>query len=188
MSEKRTQIIEAAVRLFHRDGFWKTSTAAIANEAGIANGTLFNYFTTKAELIEQTFAELKVQLAHALRDGFPEDAPVEVQARAIWNRYYHWHLDHPVEHNLLNQLRMCEFVSADIIAAQKENFTFATRVFDRGVSDGTLTPLPLAFIGAFTESSLEAAIRHARNTDASGKERDDICTMAFEVYWRALAR
>src|SRR5262245_32332937 len=43
----RRRILDAARRLFARDGFDGSSTRDLAREAGIAAGTLFNYFPTK---------------------------------------------------------------------------------------------------------------------------------------------
>jgi AcrR family transcriptional regulator len=43
----RRRILEAAQRLFARDGFDGSATRDLAREAGIAAGTLFNYFPTK---------------------------------------------------------------------------------------------------------------------------------------------
>ncbi len=46
----RRRIVEAARRLFARDGFDGTATRDLARAAGIATGTLFNYFATKEAL------------------------------------------------------------------------------------------------------------------------------------------
>jgi AcrR family transcriptional regulator len=43
-------ILAAALKLFAEKGFYNTSTRAVSREAGIAEGTLFNYFETKEDL------------------------------------------------------------------------------------------------------------------------------------------
>ncbi len=43
-------ILSAALKLFAEKGFYNTSTRAISRKAGIAEGTLFNYFETKEDL------------------------------------------------------------------------------------------------------------------------------------------
>jgi AcrR family transcriptional regulator len=49
--EKTKQaILAAALKLFAEKGFYKTSTRAISRKAGIAEGTLFNYFETKEDV------------------------------------------------------------------------------------------------------------------------------------------
>lgn len=52
-SERRAQILDAALKVFGRDGFGAARTDAIAKEAGAAKGTLYNYFSSKEEMFEE---------------------------------------------------------------------------------------------------------------------------------------
>src|SRR5690349_11014182 len=45
-------ILEAAERVFGRDGFEAAKMADIAREAGVAAGTLYNYFDSKVQIFE----------------------------------------------------------------------------------------------------------------------------------------
>ncbi len=53
----REKIIEESRNLFFEHGFIKTSTRMIAKAAGIANGTLFNYFGSKGEILIEILSE-----------------------------------------------------------------------------------------------------------------------------------
>lgn len=50
-AERQNQILEAAIRVFSRKGFHAATTAEIAREAGVAEGTLFHYFRTKKDIL-----------------------------------------------------------------------------------------------------------------------------------------
>lgn len=50
-AERRMQIISAAARLFAEKGFHRTTTRDIAEEADISEGTLYNYFDSKDDLL-----------------------------------------------------------------------------------------------------------------------------------------
>jgi AcrR family transcriptional regulator len=56
-AETRREILVAARNLFNNNGFEQTSTREIAARAGIAAGTLFNYFPTKETLAMTLIAE-----------------------------------------------------------------------------------------------------------------------------------
>jgi AcrR family transcriptional regulator len=64
----RQRILDSAVRLFKAHGFEATTTRQIAVEAGIATGTLFNYFTSKeaivASVAEEGLAKARAALNH----------------------------------------------------------------------------------------------------------------------------
>lgn len=49
--ERRTQIIEAAMRAFAKEGFHKARMEDIAEEAGLSKGALYLYFKSKDKII-----------------------------------------------------------------------------------------------------------------------------------------
>lgn len=56
ITEKRkTQILEAALDVFARRGYGETTIPDIAHEAGIAVGTIYNYFESKKDLLISIF-------------------------------------------------------------------------------------------------------------------------------------
>ena len=52
MTDKRRQILDAALALCAEDGLQGAATARIARAAGVANGTLFHHFPSKELLIQ----------------------------------------------------------------------------------------------------------------------------------------
>jgi TetR/AcrR family fatty acid metabolism transcriptional regulator len=56
-SDKHQQIIEAAVRVFARNGYYNSRVSDIAREAGVASGTIYLYFKTKDEILVCLFRE-----------------------------------------------------------------------------------------------------------------------------------
>lgn len=65
----RSDIVNAALTLFQTKGFEATTTRSIARKAGIAEGTVFNYFKSKED-IALYFFELEVdQAMAAVRDN-----------------------------------------------------------------------------------------------------------------------
>jgi AcrR family transcriptional regulator len=49
--ERRSQIIESAIKVFAREGFAKTRMDDVAAEAGLSKGLLYWYFKSKEEII-----------------------------------------------------------------------------------------------------------------------------------------
>ena len=55
--DKRRLILDAAVRVFARQGFHTSRVSDIADEAGVAYGLLYHYFQSKDEVLDTLFAE-----------------------------------------------------------------------------------------------------------------------------------
>ncbi len=85
----RRQILEAAQRLFERQGYAATTMAAIAAEAGVALKTVYVSFETKSGLLRA--------LWHVLLRGGEGDAPVAEQ---------HWYREVLEERDPERQLRL----------------------------------------------------------------------------------
>jgi len=56
-ADKRRTILDAAVRVFARQGFHATRVADIADEAGVAYGLVYHYFGSKDEVLDTIFLE-----------------------------------------------------------------------------------------------------------------------------------
>src|SRR6267143_402831 len=65
----RKRIVTAALSLFQTKGFDATTTRAIARKAGIAEGTVFNYFRTKEDIALHFFEQEVDQAIAAVRDN-----------------------------------------------------------------------------------------------------------------------
>ncbi len=53
--DKYQQILEAAIELFSENGMENTSIQEIAELAGVAKGTIYLYFKSKDDLMEQVY-------------------------------------------------------------------------------------------------------------------------------------
>src|SRR6476660_550575 len=62
-SATRQRILQTARRLFADNGFDATTTRDIAHAAGIAAGTLFNYFPTKETILASLAAEALAEVS-----------------------------------------------------------------------------------------------------------------------------
>jgi len=55
--DKRRAILEAAIRVFAREGYHATRVADIADEAGVAYGLVYHYFRSKEAVMTELFTE-----------------------------------------------------------------------------------------------------------------------------------
>src|SRR5579862_6858712 len=55
--DKRRVILDAAVRVFARQGFHTCRVSDIADEAGVAYGLVYHYFSSKEQILDTLFLE-----------------------------------------------------------------------------------------------------------------------------------
>ena len=94
-----TQLLEAAASVFCTTGYTAASTNAIAREAGVSPGTLYQFFPNK----EAIAIELGDRLMHEMRETYGEAlapvdpaTPLEEAVGAAVTRFIDFNCQHPV--------------------------------------------------------------------------------------------
>jgi AcrR family transcriptional regulator len=91
--DKRRQILDAAIRVFARQGFHATRVSDIADEAGVAYGLVYHYFKSKEEVLNELFTERWSLLLAAIEEADSADRPprakLETVATFIIESYRH---------------------------------------------------------------------------------------------------
>jgi AcrR family transcriptional regulator len=83
IAERQRQILEAAVRVFARDGYHTSRVGDVAAEAGVAHGLVYHYFPSKAALLEAVFRETWEGLLEELHRLESSGEPAREQLRKV---------------------------------------------------------------------------------------------------------
>lgn len=73
----RQAILDAAIQIFGRTGFRAAKIADIASEAGVATGTLYNYFSSKEEIFHSILEEGRDRLRADIEELGKVEEPIE---------------------------------------------------------------------------------------------------------------
>ena len=73
ITPKQRSILQASLDLFAEKGFDQTSTSDIAQRAGVAEGTVYRRYKTKAALRDAILAPIAAHIVPILANDFSED-------------------------------------------------------------------------------------------------------------------
>src|SRR5438105_8058273 len=82
-SDKRRVILDAAVRVFARQGFHACRVSDIADEAGVAYGLVYHYFASKDEVLDTLFLERWQVMLELIREVDAQPISVREKFGAI---------------------------------------------------------------------------------------------------------
>lgn len=180
--EKRKAILEAAIQEIAETGL-SAPTAKIAERAGIAAGTLFTYFATKEELLNELYFELKSEVYSRINAGFPAKASLEARARHIWTSFLDWAIEFPEKRKVSMQLNVSDVVTKETrarMAAERRTIDSTLSGLDKRNS---LRGLPAGFaagtMAAMQEATMDFVAKQPRL-------RKDLIEHAFQLFWRAV--
>ena len=66
---KYYRILEAAVKVFARQGFYQSTISQVAKEAGVADGTIYLYFKNKDDILINFFSDITRQAFKRFREA-----------------------------------------------------------------------------------------------------------------------
>jgi AcrR family transcriptional regulator len=81
--DKRHVILDAAVRVFARQGFHTCRVSDIADEAGVAYGLVYHYFSSKETILDTVFRENWDVMLAAIDEAEASDQTPREKLRAI---------------------------------------------------------------------------------------------------------
>jgi TetR/AcrR family fatty acid metabolism transcriptional regulator len=82
-ADRRRAILDAAVKVFARQGFHACRVSDIADEAGVAYGLVYHYFSSKDEVLNTLFLERWNIMLGMIREVDAQDIPVREKLSAI---------------------------------------------------------------------------------------------------------
>ncbi len=180
--DKRNAIVATATRVIAAHGL-AASTATIAREAGVANGSLFTYFPTKAELFNQLYLELKREMSSAATVGLPRRAGDRKQLSHLWANWTRWAVAHPEKRRALAQLDVSDEVTPASRAAAHQGMAGVGELLERSRANGPMRDAPMGFVVAVMTALAEATVDFmARDpANADGHRR-----AGFDALWRSI--
>src|SRR5919109_3815896 len=92
---KPQQIIDAAVRVFARTGFYNSRVSDIAREAGIASGTIYLYFKTKDDILVTLFREKMAGFVDGARKAIADERDAVAKLRRLVRLHFETLESHP---------------------------------------------------------------------------------------------
>ena len=87
--KSRKNILDSAMKLFAQKGFDNTSVSAIAREANISKGLIYNYFDTKEAIVEGIVTEL-IDMANEITTPVHPDLPPKQLLKIAIDKYFEW--------------------------------------------------------------------------------------------------
>ena len=143
----KDKLIRAARLIVAREGLSAATTAAIAAEAGLAEGTLYRHFPSKDDLLVEADRRLKVGVFGRVIEDKPGEIDLTLKLKRVWREIFDAYRMDP--DGFVFGQRFAESPLADREAGQAMEFvTSALRqLHGQGLADGLFKDLPLDLMG-----------------------------------------
>ena len=136
--DKPHHIVEAAVRVFARKGYFNSRVSDIAREAGIAAGTIYLYFKTKEDILITLFRDKMAGFVASLRQAIADEPDAVAKVRRLVQLHFRMLEEDPdlaevVQVELRQGQKFFRGASSQEVGAY---FALIGSVLEEGVSQG----------------------------------------------------
>lgn len=185
--DKRRRILDAALTTFAERGYHGTAVPDVASVAGVAVGTLYHYFSSKEDLVNEVFRDAKMRLRAALLEQLaPGDYRTDVAERwfkELWRRLAEFSRREPDAFRFLEMQDHAPYLDEESRALELSVLAPLWQIGQRlrGESGGPPVDIAIALLwGAFV-GLLKAERFHYLELD------DDKLDQAASACWRMIA-
>lgn len=184
---KKQLILDTALALFVKQGFYGTSTAQIAKQAGVATGTLFHHFQSKDELMNQLFLSIKQDFATNIINSKQDSGDLKQDAQHLWNISIQWAMDNPLKQAFFQQYSLSAVIPVDIKNhAMNSTLSFIGDFIKTGQEMGLLAKYPLALMQENCHGQYLTSTRYF--LDNPEKWQDvTYRRSSFAIFWQSIA-
>lgn len=138
--ERRRQILDAAVRVFARSGYHGSRVGDIAEEAGVAHGLLYHYFSSKEAVLQTIFRENWGQLIERFRAVEAADEPAPEKLEGIAKILLRtWRNDPDLVTVMVREVARSQQLQGQVEEV-REAFVIVQRVIEEGQATGAFRP------------------------------------------------
>ncbi len=155
--EKRERILRSAATLFAISGFMKTDVAQIAKSAGVAKGSMYNYFSSKDEIYRDVARDGLEKSRKAVYGGIEQDWDIYQQMDHIFRKGADFAAEYPeyvlvyLNVSSVGMERFADEVSRDV---EKYTSDHLKRLIRDGMDKGLVRPDLNVNITAFSINGL----------------------------------
>ncbi len=179
-TEKRQDILQAALTLLLEKGEQATSMNLVGKQAGCGMGTMYHYFDSKNTLINVLYSEIYQAQVDYLDLSNQELPSVKKKFIFYWTRLMEYAIAFPNEYLFYEQFT----ASPQINQSTKETCTLLheqlLEIYSEGQNQGIVKEIDLELLILFNQGALSSAILKAIQSNKAQENSKELVTMAWD--------
>jgi len=161
-SDKRDEILRAALELIAEHGFHGAPMAMVAERAGVGAGTIYRYFEGKDALIAEIFAELEKKLVEYLLQGYSLDRPLRERFVYLSSMIIRYFMDNAIHFRFIEQYMNSPYgvtLRRERLLGEARDIDLFRNLLQEGIDRRELKDLPLAMHFALAFGPIVSLLR-----------------------------
>lgn len=183
--DKKELILEGTMALIAIEGINGSPMSKIAKNIDVAVGTIYHYFKTKEDIINEIYHSIKKNVGEVIMENAQGDSDYKKEFKKVTLAIYNYYNSNPVEYAFLLQVEHSPIIMESV---RKECDTYFAPVFEfykKGMDEGILIEMDLMIMGFLTYNIILSMLEFKiKGIELSKAKIDE----SIEFSWRAIAK
>lgn len=193
--QKKLEVVEAAITTIAREGFDRATTAKIAKQAKVGEGTIYRYFRNKDDLVTTAAMYTGTLVFGPARENFNPESSVHAQFIQFATDFLKTGMNLQLHHQFMEQ-----YLNSPIgIAYRKRTITEVlknpemrplfyplNRILHQAITQQTVKDFPFQFLVALTMGPISFILKHS--SQGFMELNEEIITDIAESCWASIRR
>lgn len=161
-SDKRADIMQAALEIIAERGFHDSPMADISEKAGVAAGTIYRYFENKEVLIRELHQELEEEIVSILVHNYSFEQSVRERFLYLLNRLFLYFIAHPLHFRYMEQYYNSPYgisLHKDRLLGTGEHQNIIMEMFAEGIQQQVIKDFPRGILFSLSFGPLSSLMR-----------------------------
>lgn len=148
-TDKRDEVVKAALELIAEHGFHGAPMAMIAERAGVGAGTIYRYFENKDVMINELYQDLEDRSYPVIQQGYIPEKSIRERFIHLCTSLLHYFIENPLDFRFLEQFFNSPYGvehRRDKIMGKKGGCDVFHELFEDGISQQVMKDLPIVIL------------------------------------------
>jgi len=184
--DKKQIIFQSALKLFVENGFHGTATAKIALESGVANGTLFNYFKTKDELVLALYYTILKGKDDFILERMNSNSISKETFKSLFDANIRWSIENKLPFQYLQQFIHSPYFKMVDPSILNDDDNPLYVLIQNGIDIILIKQMPVSFIYSLFMAQIYGLHRYIISNDLGKDVQSEFIEEAFEMFWKMI--
>ncbi|RLJ32362.1 TetR family transcriptional regulator [Chryseobacterium sp. 7] len=181
---KKEQIIIAAMKLLIEKGVQSTPMSAIAKAAGTGMGTIYNYFSTKEELINAIYLYIKsVEVQFVIQES--NESSLKITFLNYYKAFINFNIQNPEFFFFMDQMQNSPVITEKTREEGRIEFSPVTELILKGQKEGIIKEISMEAIIQFLGGTLTNYVRWVLNMNTEDQKNGHL-EQQLRMVWDAI--
>jgi len=140
-TKKREDLLQATLDLVNNNGFHAAPMSKIAKLAGVSPATIYLYFESKQDLINQLYINSKIAFTKEAFKDYQDSMPVKKGFELIWYNIANYKLKQTCSSSFLAQCETTPMIDSKVREEALQHFKPLLLLWQRGQEEEIIKPI-----------------------------------------------